>query len=123
MPARKTTSPRRGSKSLQEHSVFEEADMDGDGIISDEELKIMEQLHEVERADRKQMHQRWMAWYSLAGMISYPGCIIATELFGLTNASKLLSDIAPAYFIAAAGIAGAFMGFSAMANKAVPPKK
>lgn len=104
-------------KKLQPESMYNEADIDGDGVVSDSELAIMKEVHAVERADRKQFHQRMMAWYSLVGMISYPATIIACELFGLSNASKLLTDIAPTYFIAAAGVAGAFMGFNALADK------
>ena len=103
-------------KKLQKDSVYNEYDVDGDGVVTDEEMNLMKEMHEVERQDRKQMHQRYMAWYSLIGMISYPALIVVTELFGLSNASKLLTDIAPTYFIAAAGVAGAFMGFSAMSN-------
>lgn len=111
-------------KTLEPGSSYNEFDTDGDGVVSDEELRAAEVMHEIERADRKQFHQRMMAWYSLVGMISYPITIIACELFGLSNASKLLTDIAPTYFIAAAGVAGAFMGFNAMSNKsAAPPKK
>jgi hypothetical protein len=109
-------------KKLEPGSEYAQYDIDGDGIVTDEELNIMKEMHEVERADRKQFHQRMMAWYALIGMISYPATIIGCELFGLSNASKLLTDIAPTYFIAAAGVAGAFMGFNAMANK-TPPKK
>lgn len=109
-------------KKLEPGSQYAEFDVDGDGIVTDEELEIMKEMHEVERADRKQFHQRMMAWYALVGMISYPALIVITEVFGLTNASKLLTDIAPTYFIAAAGVAGAFMGFNAMASKS-PPKK
>ena len=104
-------------KSLQEDSVFNEADVDNDGVVTDKELNTMREIHDIERQDRKQFHQRLMAWYALIGMISYPVTIIATEAFGLVNASKLLTDIAPTYFLAAAGVAGAFMGFSAMSDK------
>jgi hypothetical protein len=111
-------------KKLQTNSVYNEYDLDGDGIVTDEEMELMREMHEVERADRKQMHQRYMAWYSLIGMISYPATIIGCELLiPNSNASKLLTDIAPTYFIAAAGIAGAFMGFSAMGSKPKPPVK
>jgi hypothetical protein len=103
-------------KKLEPGSEYAQYDIDGDGVVTDEELSIMKEMHEVERADRKQFHQRMMAWYALVGMISYPATIICCELFGLSGASKLLTDIAPTYFIAAAGVAGAFMGFNAMAN-------
>ena len=48
-------------KKLQTNSVYNEYDLDGDGIVTDEEMELMREMHEVERADRKQMHQRYMA--------------------------------------------------------------
>lgn len=111
-------------KKLQKDSIYAQYDADGDGIVTDSEMEMAERMHEIERIDRKQRKQSYMAWYALVGMISYPILIIATEAFGLQNASKLLTDIAPTYFIAAAGVAGAFMGFSAMDNKKTSgPKK
>ena len=104
-------------KKLQPESMYNEADIDGDGVVSDSELAIMKEVHAVERADRKQFHQRMMAWYSLVGMISYPACIMLCEWFGLTKSADLLATIAPTYFIAAAGVAGAFMGVTAWMSK------
>ena len=104
-------------KKLQPGSILEKYDVDNDGEITDNEIQDIREIEEIERLNRRQRHQRMMAWYSLVGMISYPATIIACELFGLSNASKLLTDIAPTYFIAAAGVAGAFMGFNALADK------
>tara|TARA_B100001093_G_scaffold520419_1_gene615680 strand:- start:17156 stop:17524 length:369 start_codon:yes stop_codon:yes gene_type:complete len=100
-------------KRFESKSNFNKYDKDGDGIITDEELSNMEAIEEIERLNRKQKHQRMMAWYALVGMISYPACIIFCEFVGLNQSAKLLADLAPTYFIAAAGIAGAFMGISA----------
>lgn len=100
-------------KRFQNKSNFDKYDKDGDGIITDEELANMEAIEEIERLNRKQRHQRMMAWYALIGMISYPACIIFCEFIGLNKSAELLADLAPTYFIAAAGIAGAFMGISA----------
>ena len=100
-------------KRFESKSNFNKYDKDGDGIITDEELSNMEAIEEIERLNRKQRHQRMMALYALIGMISYPACIIFCEFVGLNQSAKLLADLAPTYFIAAAGIAGAFMGISA----------
>jgi len=58
-----------------------------------------------------------MAWYALIGMISYPACIMFCEWVGLTKSADLLATMAPTYFIAAAGVAGAFMGITAWMDK------
>ena len=101
-------------KKLEKGSIFEKYDVDGDGIVTDEEMEMFKEMESIERADRKQRQQRYMAWYSLIGMISYPFAIMMCELVGLDNSAKLLTDIAPTYFIAAAGVAGAFMGYASM---------
>ena len=109
----KTTQGKR----LQPGSVLEKYDIDEDGEITDAEIKDIKEIEDIERANRRQKHQRMMAWYALIGMISYPACIMICEWFGLTKSADLLATIAPTYFIAAAGIAGAFMGVTAWMNK------
>lgn len=104
-------------KNLQRGSDYNKYDVDGNGMVSDDELEDVIKIEELERANKKQFHQRMMAWYSLIGMISYPACIIFCEWVGLPRAADLLKDIAPTYFIAAAGIAGTFMGVTAWMDK------
>lgn len=101
-------------KALEHGSEYAKFDRNGDGIVTDEELAVMKEMSEIERADRKQKQQRYMSWTAIGGMVSYPILIMIAELAGLDNSAKILGDMAPTYFIAAAGIAGAFMGFAAM---------
>lgn len=101
----------------KKESLFSEYDLNKDGEIDLQDIENVTKLEEIQRAERRQRHQRYMAWYALVGMLNYPIAIIFTEWVGLTNASKLLTDIAPTYFIAAAGVAGAFMGVSAWMNR------
>lgn len=104
-------------KNLETGKNFNKYDIDGDGTVTDTDLKDIAIIEELERANKKQFHQRMMAWYSLVGMISYPAAIIFCEWVGLPRAADLLKDIAPTYFIAAAGIAGTFMGVTAWMDK------
>ena len=104
-------------KKLQEGSVLDKYDVDDDGIITNEEIQDIREIEDIERANRRQRHQRMMAWYALVGMISYPACIMFCEFVGLTKSADLLATMAPTYFIAAAGVAGAFMGVTAWMNK------
>ena len=104
-------------KKLQEGSVLDKYDVDDDGIITNEEIQDIREIEDIERANRRQRHQRMMAWYALVGMISYPACIMFCEWVGLTKSADLLATMAPTYFIAAAGVAGAFMGVTAWMNK------
>lgn len=105
------------AKKLEAGSELAQLDHNGDGTVYDVDIEQWKEQKAMELADRKQKQQRYMAWYALVGMISYPIMIVGTEVLGLSNASTLLADMAPTYFIAAAGVAGAFMGFAAMGSK------
>jgi hypothetical protein len=82
--------------------------MDGDGIITDEELDMQERMIMLENEDKKQDAQRNMAWFALFGMLLYPFAVVIASLVGLDNAGKILGDIAPTYFVSVAAIVAAF---------------
>ena len=66
-----------------------------------------------ENEDKKEDQIRAMAWFALWGMLLYPITIIITSLIGEDTAAELVSDIAPAYFVAIAGLVAAFFGAQA----------
>ena len=107
-------------KKLQKGSEYEKYDLDGDGIVSDEELAMEERMIDLENRDKKEDAQRTMAWYALGGMLLYPVCVILAVVFNIEQAAKILGDMAGVYFIAVAGIVAAFFGAQAIAAK---PKK
>lgn len=107
-------------KVLEEDSIFAHLDTDGDGIITDEEMarakEIAEFEHEKkmhENEDKKEDQIRAMAWFALWGMLLYPATILATSIVGQEKAAQLISDIAPTYFVAIAGLVAAFFGAQA----------
>ena len=109
-------------KKLQKDSEFAKYDMDGDGVVSDEELAMEERMIDLENRDKKEDAQRTMAWYALGGMLLYPVCVVVSVVAGIDTAAKILGDMAGVYFIAVAGIVAAFFGAQAMSKK-IPPKK
>lgn len=109
-------------KKLQSDSDFAKYDLDGDGIVTDEELAVEERMIRLENEDKKEDAQRNMAWFALAGMLLYPACVVISVVGGIDTAAKILGDMAGVYFIAVAGIVAAFFGASAMKNKAAPKK-
>lgn len=53
------------SKKLQEHSVYNQFDMNHDGIVTDEELDRSEKMLQIENMDKLADQQRVMAWMAL----------------------------------------------------------
>ena len=98
-------------KQLQKDSKYNDKDLNGDGVVSDDELDEWKQSEEVKRLNRKQMHQRNMAWTALVSMILFTA-IMFTPIVP-DDRIKLLTDISNLYYLAQAGIVGAFMGFAA----------
>jgi hypothetical protein len=96
------------AKTLQEDSIFNQFDEDGDGVVTDEEMAKAERMLQIENDDKKQDAQRGMAWFALFGMLLYPLAIVLSSLLGLETASGLLKDIAPTYFVSVAAIVAAF---------------
>ena len=108
------------AKTLEPDSIFAHLDTDGDGIITDEEMARAKEIAEFEHKkkmqeneDKKEDQIRAMAWFALWGMLLYPVTIIGTSLLGQEAAAQLVSDIAPTYFVAIAGLVAAFFGAQA----------
>jgi hypothetical protein len=102
-------------KVMERGSKYEQYDIDGDGIVSDEELARVEELLRVEHEraqyeneDKKQDAQRNMAWFALFGMLLYPFAVVLADFVNLDSASKILGDMAPTYFVSVAAIVAAF---------------
>lgn len=108
-------------KVMEKNSKYEQYDIDGDGIVSDEELARVEELLRVEHEraqyeneDKKQDAQRNMAWFALFGMLLYPFAVVLADFVNLDSASKILGDMAPTYFVSVAAIVAAFYAKEAL---------
>ena len=72
-------------KKLQKDSEYAHLDLDGDGIVTDEELDLDERMMRLENEDKKADAQRTMAWYALGGdMIRFP----IRWVLGVVNADR-----------------------------------
>ncbi len=104
------------AKKLEHQSVYEKYDLDGDGIVSDEELAKAEEMRRFENEDLKEDAQRKMAWFALFGMLLYPAGIFMTSLFGLDKAAVIIGEIASVYFVSVAAIVASFYGAQAISK-------
>ena len=104
---------------------LDEADSNGDGHITAEELYMHLEFKrkEFEDADAQRDAMRKMTWFALFGMLLYPAIILITTIMGQDKAAQLISDIAPTYFVSISVFVAAFFGADAVNGKAAAPKK
>ena len=101
-------------KNLEQDSNYNKYDLDGDGIVTDDELEHAKEINKTEADLRKQKAQRRMATGTLIGM----GIFTAGMIFMRIEHIEALSDISNLFYISGAGIVGAYMGTSAwMSNR------
>ena len=103
------------SKRLQKNSAYDQYDMDGDGVVTDEELEHAKEIKKTEYELRKQLAQRRMATATLIAM----GVFTFMMFFPFISIERInaLSDISNLFYISGAGIVGAFMGATAWMNR------
>ena len=104
-------------KKLEKDSEYAHLDLDGDGIVTDEELDMDERMMRLENEDKKQDAQRNMAWFALFGMLLYPFAVVLANFVGLEAAPKILGDMVPTYFVSVAAIVAAFYAKEALVKK------
>ena len=102
-------------KTLQHKSQYNKYDFDGDGEVSDDELTDMEKIEEIERGNRKQAAQRRMAWVAIWSMIIFT-IVLFSPLVSDARVNAL-ADLLGLFYIAQAGVVGAFMGVSAWMSR------
>jgi hypothetical protein len=90
-------------------------DINRDGEISDDELQEMQTIEEIERDNRKQSAQRRMAWVSIWSMIVFTILLFSPAISN--ERVNALADLLGLFYIAQAGVVGAFMGVSAWMSK------
>ena len=97
-------------KKLEPGSDYEKYDLDGDGIVTDEEFEMDQKLMRMENEDKKEDAQRYMAWFALFGMLLYPSLVVISVFMNIDKAASVLGDMAPTYFVSVSAIVAAFFG-------------
>ena len=101
------------AKKLQVESKYNEYDLDGDGVVSDEEIENAKAIKETETQLRKQLAQQRMARYTLIAMGAFTLAMFIVDV----ERVKALADISNLFYLSGAGIVGAYMGTTAWMNK------
>ena len=100
-------------KQLQKKSKYAEYDIDGDGVVSDDELSHIKEIKETETKLRKNLAQLRMARYTLIGM----GVFTLAMFIVPIERVEALADISNLFYISGAGIVGTYMGTTAYLTK------
>jgi hypothetical protein len=105
-----------------------EADTNGDGYVSSQELAMYLEFkrRELEDQDAQRDAMRKMTWFALWGMLLYPVTIVIASWLNVDDAATIIGNIAPTYFVAISALVAAFFGANAYSSSkkseaAVPP--
>lgn len=95
--------------------VKEKYDLDKDGKITTEELDSVNELYEIDVKNRKLESQRQMAWVALV-LIAVVTFVLFTPVI-TDGRVEALSDLLSMFYIACAGIVGAYVGVTAWMSR------
>jgi hypothetical protein len=101
------------TKKFQKDTAYSQYDLDGDGIITDEELAHAKEIKQEEAELRKLLAQRRMATATLIAM----GGFTVAMFFVNIDRVNALGDISNLFYLSGAGIVGAYMGTSVWMSK------
>ena len=97
----------KGDKTLQDKSEYAKYDVDGDGIVSDEEMKTIHAINQEAKIETQQK----MAWGAMISMIVFT-VLVFLPIFS-DGRIKALADLFGLFYIGQAGVVGAYMGVTA----------
>ena len=98
-------------KKLEKGSVWEKADANGDGVVTDQEMAMRERMVLLENRDKKEDQQRYMVWFSALSVTAF--IIILMLPIVPLDRLDMLSSIASTWVISNMGIIGAFIASNA----------
>jgi hypothetical protein len=99
------------SKKLQKGSQYEQFDLDGDGIVSDEELSRSEHMIRLENSDKMQDQQRMLCWVSSVSSIILIMLVMSPVI--PDTRVEMVTALLSTYVVANLGIVATFMGTTA----------
>ena len=98
-------------KTLQEDSKYVKHDLDGDGIVTDEEIAREERIIRLENNDKMQDQQRMICWVSSISSIIL--IVLAMSPVIPDSRVEMVTALLSTYIVANLGIVSVFMGTTA----------
>ena len=106
---------REHNKKLQAGSRYEAFDLDGDGTVTDEEIAREKEMIELELREEKANAQQYMAWVAMGSMLVFTTVLFLPVVS--TDRVNALADLLGLFYIAQAGVVGAYMGVTAYMSR------
>ena len=105
-------------KQLEKGSIWEKADTNGDGIVSDQEMAMRERMVLLENRDKKEDQQRYLVWFSALTVTTFI-IVLMTHLVPIERIDHL-SGIAEIWVLSNMGVLASFIGFNQLAKRTAP---
>ena len=99
------------AKKLEKGSEYEKFDLDGDGIVSGEELSRSEHMIRLENSDKMQDQQRMLCWVSSISSIILIVLVMSPVI--PDTRVEMVTALLSTYVVANLGIVATFMGTTA----------
>lgn len=103
------------AKLLEKNSKYNRYDMDGNGTVDDGEINNANEILEIELREEKADAHRRMAWVAMISMIIFSGFLFLPIIE--VERVKALADLLGMFYIAQAGVVGAYMGVTAWMSR------
>ena len=102
-------------KQLEKGSIWEKADTNGDGVVTDREMAIKERMVLLENRDKKEDQQRYLVWFSAVTVTVFI-IVLMTPLVPIERIDHL-SGIAEIWVLSNMGVLTSFIGFNQLAKR------
>jgi len=102
-------------KKLEKGSIWEKADTNGDGLVTDQEMAMRERMVLLENRDKKEDQQRYLVWFSALTVTAFI-IVLMTPLVPIERIDHL-SGIAEIWVLSNMGVLASFIGFNQLAKR------
>tara|TARA_X000001382_G_C3148853_1_gene172226 strand:- start:166 stop:480 length:315 start_codon:yes stop_codon:yes gene_type:complete len=100
-------------KKFQIDTKYKDYDIDGDGVVSDEEMTKAAEMVELELREEKAQAQKQMAWVAIVSMCAYP----LISLIIPESKLQTWGSMSDMIFLSQASIVGMYFGAQAYMSK------
>lgn len=95
--------------------LLKKYDLTGDGVVNKDDIALAKELVEIELREKKNHAQKKMAWIAILSMVVF-SIVLFTPWIPESRVSAL-SDLIGLFYLAQAGVVGAYMGFTTWMSK------